>query len=778
MLVLLIVVGLALVAGGRALGRRAFLVGAAATGGALAWALGWAGAVLGGAVPRWTMRWVPGLDLALGFRLDGFSLVMVLLVAGIGVLVQLGGLSAFARDRPGQHRLAGLLLVFTASMLGVVTASNLIVLYVAWELTSVSSYLLVGWNDEDPSARAAALQALLTTGLGGLAMLGGFVVIGQAAGTYDLAAIAAAPPTGTAVSVGLVLVLVGVATKSAQVPFSSWLPGAMVAPTIVSAYLHSATMVKAGVYLVARLAPVFADQGPWRPVVLVLGIVTMVSGGWRALGQHDLKRILAFGTISQLGFLVILFGIGSPEASAAGVALLVAHALFKACLFLVVGTVDHAAGTRDIRRLGRYGPGWGVPKALAVLSGASMAGIPLLFGFVGKESALAALVEGHGPGTAPALVGVVVGSVLTFAYTVHLLRGAFGPPAANADDLGGAPEIGRPPVAEWAPAAVLVVPTVVLGLVPGLADRLLGTAAHALDPEVHHLHLALWHGWGAPVALSLLIWTLGALVAGAATPVERLRAALPRSVDGTAVYGAIVRGLNRTADRITGWMQPGSLPVYTGVILLTAVIVPGAALAGFGWPDRWPALVTGPGDLAVAGLVVAGGIAATVVRHRLAAVLCVGAVGYGMALVFVLQGAPDLALTQVCIDTLGAVVFVLVLRRLPDRFGDRVTPLGRVGRLVVSGAVGLFVFFAIVIAVGVPRSTTVATDFLEQAPEAGGKNVVNVVVVDIRGFDTMGEITVLTVASLGIYSLARLSRRERGEERSFAPTRRAGGGAP
>ena len=271
--------GLALLAAGRPLGRRSFLVTAAAPALGLAWAVVRYGSIVDGEDLGATWRWVPQLGLSIDLRVDGFSLLMILLVTGIGLLVQLYAHRYFGPDRPGLHRLAGLLLLFSAAMLGVVTAANLLVLYVAWELTSVTSYLLIGWTDQDPKARASALQALLTTGAGGLAMLGGFVLIGQAAGTYDLARLAADPPTGTVVEVGLVLVLIGAFTKSAQFPFSAWLPGAMVAPTPVSAFLHSATMVKAGVYLIARLAPIFAAQGVWRPLVLTVGLLTMLTGG-------------------------------------------------------------------------------------------------------------------------------------------------------------------------------------------------------------------------------------------------------------------------------------------------------------------------------------------------------------------------------------------------------------------------------------------------------------------------------------------------------------------
>ena len=757
--------GLALLAGGRALGRRSFAVAAVAPFAVLVAAAASAGRVLDERPLTASLGWVPALDLSIDLRLDGFSLLFVLLVAGIGTLVQLYAGRYFGAEREGLHRLAGLLLVFTAAMLGLVSAASLLTLFVAWELTSITSYLLIGWTDGDPKARASALQALLTTGLGGLAMLGGFVLIGQAAGTYDLAALAAHPPTGTVVEVGLLLVLVGAFTKSAQFPFSAWLPGAMVAPTPVSAFLHSATMVKAGVYLIARLAPIFAEQGAWRPVVLAVGSLTMLTGGWRALRQYDLKRILAYGTVSQLGFLVVLFGAGFPEATAAGVVVLLAHALFKAGLFLVVGVVDHQAHTRDIRRLGRYGPGWAGPMAAAVICGASMAGLPPLIGFLGKESAYDAFLHGDIAGGGVVLAVLVGGSVLTFAYTARLLAGAFRPGVWTegvAEDAEAA--IDPPPAPRWsfwAPAGLLATLTVLLGLVPGLASKLVDVAAHDLDPSGEHVHLALWHGLNPALALSALTVGLGVLLVVGGAVLARLQQRLPDTAWGEQAFLGAMRGLNRLADRSTGLFQSGSLPVYIGVILLTAVVVPGWALLQAPMPDL-PPLVSGPGDWAAAALLVGGGIAAVVVKHRMAAVLCLGAVGYGMALVFALQGAPDLALTQVCVDTIGAVVFVLVLRHLPTWFADVPSRVSQASRLAVSAAVGVFVFAFILVAVGVRVDPTISTEFIERAyEEGGGRNVVNVVLVDIRGFDTMGEITVLAVAAMGVYALARLSRRDR-----------------
>ena len=737
--------------------------------------------VLDGRVVRSAATWIPELSLSLDLRLDAFASIMFLLVTGIGTLVLLYATRYFGAATPGLPRLAGLLLIFTGAMLGVVTASNLLVLFVAWELTSISSYLLIGWDDTNPVARSSALQALLTTGAGGLALLGGFVLIGEAAGTYDIAALATRPPTGTSVSVGLVLVLIGAFTKSGQFPFSAWLPGAMVAPTPISAFLHSATMVKAGVYLIARLAPTFAGYGVWRPLVLGVGLVTMLTGGYRALREHDLKSILAFGTVSQLGFMVVLFGAGLPEATYAGVVVLVAHALFKAALFLVVGVIDHQAYTRDIRALGRFGPGWDGPRRSDHRRGVD-GEASALFRLRREGGCLHRLCGGGAGWSGLVLVGIVAGSMLTVAYAARLLLKRS--PRAG---LGGGRRPGngegrhgrRPPApapAFWAPAAALrhVDPRDRCRARPplsaGVGGR--GVARRRRPPRapraVARLDDALAPHSGHVRRRSAARRAATRRGSGADHP--------SRPVSGQQVYQSTVKGLNRMADRVTSVVQPGSLPIYLGVILLTLVVVPGIALAHSPFPDL-PPLTTGPGDWAAAGLIIAGGVAATIVQERISAVLCLGAVGFGMALVFILQGAPDLALTQVCIDTLGAVIFVLVLRRLPNRFSDRATTIGRTARLAVSAAVGVFVFVFLVVAVGVRTEAPVSDQFTARSlEEGGGRNVVNVVIVDFRGFDTMGEITVLSIAGLGVYGLARLARRESRELRAFSPLRPLGFG--
>jgi multicomponent Na+:H+ antiporter subunit A len=752
------ILGIALLIAAARLRRRAFLFGAVAPGAMLAWAFAQRDEVLrGGAVEERTV-WVAGLGLDLDLRLDAFALLMIVLVSGIGALVFMYARKYFHDDaRAG--RAAGLLTLFAGSMTGLVLADNLLLLYVCWELTSITSYLLIGLRDRQEDARDAARQALLVTSLGGLAMLAGFVLLGQAAGTYSLSQIVTDPPHGGSVGVALVLVLVGAFTKSAQYPFHGWLPAAMVAPTPVSAYLHSAAMVKAGVYLVARLAPAFASVGLWRPVVVVIGLITMLAGGLRALRPFDLKQVLAFGTASQLGFMIVLFGIGTPEATAAGCALLLAHGLFKAALFMVVGIVDHQGGTRDLRRL-VLGGGWTATKVVAVVSAASMAAIPPLAGFVAKEAAYEALLQGELAERA-VLVGIVVGSVITVAYSARLVAAFTRPPLVAVGGSVGSPPFSPPSRSFVAPAAVLAVATLVAGAVPAVWNRLVDGAAASLDGAAT-VQLALWHGLSAALVLSVVTVAagMGLFAARARIATWQARWAPRRSADG--VYAGAVRGVNDIARIVTGIAQPGSLPVYAAIVLIVAAVVPGVALAAGSWWPGWPAAVDTAAYIPVAGLLIAGALAACVARRRFTSALLLGAVGYGMALIFVIQGAPDLALTQFTVETLSVVMFLLVLRRLPDRFERRSQAVGRSLRLGVATAVGLFVLAMAIASSGARTRSPVSETMVDLAePEGGGRNVVNVILVDFRGLDTLGEITVLVCAAIGATALARAPRPRR-----------------
>ncbi len=751
-----VVAAVVLAVGGRR-ARRSFLVAAVAPAVTVAWAATQWAAATRGTVVRQSLAWVPGLDLNVDLRLDGFAFVMVLLVSVVGTLVFTYS-GWYLDDRDGLGRFAATLVLFAGAMQGLVLADDLLTLYVFWELTSVTSYLLIGFEDEKATARGAALQAILVTGAGGLVMLGGFVLLGQQAGTTSLSALLADPPSGTATTVALALVLVGAITKSAQVPFHFWLPAAMAAPTPVSAYLHSATMVKAGVYLIARLAPAFAVAAVWRPAVVVLGLTTMLVGGYRALRQHDLKLLLAYGTVSQLGLLVVLFGIGTEATTKAAMVLLLAHAVFKAALFLVVGIIDHHEHTRDLRRLDGLGRRMPALFAIAALAAASMAGLPPFLGFVAKEAVYESLLH-VGAAWGPAVIaGVVAGSALTVAYSARFLWGAFatGPvrPVAGAV----APHPAPVAAALTGPPAALAAAGLVLGAAVGLLDPLVSAAVGALVREPVTVSLTLWHGINTALGLSVLTVTIGlGLFLGRAT-VEGAQARLTGWPDAAAAYRATISGLNRTADRVTGTLQNGSLPFYLGAILLTLVLGPGIALALAWSPPVDLVLADSPLQFLAGAAIVISAVATALARRRLVAVLLLGSVGYGVAVLFLVQGAPDLALTQLLVETLAMVIFLLVLRHLPDRFESSGSSWGRGVRLAIASGVGVFVTCASLLMTSARVADPVSLEQLDRAlPEAGGRNVVNVILVDFRGWDTFGEITVIVVAALGIWTLVRPS---------------------
>jgi multicomponent Na+:H+ antiporter subunit A len=649
-------------------------------------------------------------------------------------------------------------------MLGLVLADNLLALYLFWELTSITSYLLIGFDDRAAAARAAALRALLITAAGGLAMLGGFVLLGQAAGTYVLSEILANPPAGAAVEVALLLILFGAFTKSAQVPFHFWLPGAMAAPTPISAYLHSATMVKAGIYLIARLAPVFAILPFWRPLVIGVGVATMLIGGWRALAQRDAKLLLAHGTTSQLGLLVVLFGAGYEKATLAGVAVLLAHGAFKAALFMVVGIVDHKAGTRDITRLSGLHRPLRPTFVVALVSVASMAGLPPMLGFVAKEGAFEALGGALPDATRALVLGLLVaGSALTFAYSARFLWGVFADKKAGRDRPEGAVTKAKHPA--WAfvgPAALLAVVTLAFGLLPGLVSEAVVAGARALDGRTPPYRLALWHGFNQALALSAAAVTLGYLLWRARRRVGALQQRYRFPIAGARIHDAGVGYLIYFADWITGRLQSGSLPVYLMIILGTAVAVPGAILLSTTTFPTGLLLVDRPMQLAVAFIMIAATVVAVRSARRMVAVVAVGFVGYGVAFLFVIHGAPDLALTQLLIETLLLVLFVLVLRHLPSTFPTQGGDIWRLPRTVLAVRSASSPATLALVAASARLDASLSNELLTRAlPEGDGRNVVNVILVDFRAFDTFGEIVVLTVAALGVIGLVRAAQRDR-----------------
>jgi len=753
----------------RTLGRRVFYLCAVAPLATVLWAASVAHGVLEGEPVEASFGWLPAIGLEATFRVDAFALVMIALVSGIGTLIFTYSVPYFGHHDGTDRdlgRFASRLTAFAGAMLGLVLSDNLLVLYVFWELTSITSYLLIGYEDEKGSARAAALQAILITASGGLVMLAGFVLLGEAAGTYELSALVENPPLTGAGAIGALLTVAGAVTKSAQVPFHMWLPAAMAAPTPVSAYLHSATMVKAGVYLVARLAPAFAEVPGWRALLLTFGLVTMIVGGLRALRQDDLKLLLAFGTVSQLGFMMTLFGAGFTEATHAGVVLLLAHAMFKATLFMVAGIVDHQTHTRDIRRLSGVGRRMPALAVVGTVASLSMAGLPPLFGFIAKESAYESYVHAGlaAPWGAVVLAGLVAGSVLTFAYSHRFVWGAF----ATKDRAKQRKLVGSqsppPSRAFLAGPALLVALTIATGIVPVSADHLVNAASHSLI-EGEEIHLALWHGFTLALLLSVVTIGLGVAVVWVREPLADLQERYGGWRGTQAAYERSLKALNVVADRTTGIVQNGSLPTYLAVILLTAVALPTSALLTLPGVPAPSAVAEDPGQMLVAIGIIVAAVALIFNHRRFIAVLLIGGVGYGVAVLFVLQGAPDLALTQFLIETLSVVVFVLVLRFLPPTFHRRRWRLGQAARMLTASAVGVFVFFMALIAGGSRPSslTPISTEFLARSiDEAGGHNIVNVILVDFRGYDTLGEITVLVIAALGVAALVTATKRDQG----------------
>jgi multicomponent Na+:H+ antiporter subunit A len=749
---------------------RAFLVLATVPLAGFVWALAHTRAVQAGTGPVDVVSWVPSLGVDLAFRLGALQWLLTLIVTGIGALVLVYCAWYFDDDDPGLPSFAGSFIAFAGAMLGLVLCDDLLVLYVFWELTTVFSYLLIGSDPAKRASRQAALQALIVTTLGGLAMLVGMLMLGQQAGTLRISEILAEPPAAPATAVAVVLVLVGALSKSALIPFHFWLPGAMAAPTPVSAYLHAASMVKAGVYLVALLAPAFAGVAGWHTTVLVLGVGTMLLGGWRALRQYDVKLLLAYGTVSQLGFLLVVFSIGTRAAALAGLALLLAHALFKATLFLVVGIVDHQAGTRDLRQLSGVGGAAPALLATAVVAGASMAGLPPLIGFVGKESALAALLDvargGDRPGIAPVagwlvLVGVVLGSVLTVAYTLRFLWGTFA-------TKPGVPPTRFPPARPGFVLApvVLAALTIGLGFAGPALTRVVEPYTDQFPAGVHDAELALWHGPGLPLLLSAAALLLGAAIFGQRRRFGAVQAAASWSRTADGGYRLVMRTVDRLAVEVTGLTQRGSVAAYLAVTLVVVLLLPGAAaLTALDGPLD-VVLWDTPAQGVVGVVIILAALSATRSRRRLRAVILVGVTGYGTAVLFILHGAPDLALTQTLVETTSLVVFVLVLRRLPAYFTDRPLSPRRYLRMVLGAAVGVAVGLIMLVTTGSRTAAPVSTPYPREAVEyGGGHNVVNVILVDIRAWDTLGEISVLVAAATGVASLLFLNTRMSGIRR-------------
>jgi multicomponent Na+:H+ antiporter subunit A len=705
-----------------------------------------------------SLPWAPSLGLTLQFNLDGLGLLFALMITVIGALIVLYA-SAYMKGHPALGRLLATLFVFMGAMLGVVLADNLFVLFVFWELTGFASFLLIGFEHDKAASRASAMQALLVTGAGGIALLAGAALLAQITGSVSISGVQAG---GTPVAshplylVCTALFLLAAFTKSAQVPFHFWLPNAMAAPTPVSAYLHSATMVKAGVYLLARMTPVLGGTTFWSTALMVVGGVTMVGAAWRSVQETDLKRVLAFSTVSALGALVLMLGIGTPGAVIAAVVYMIAHAAYKGTLFMVAGAIDHEAGTRDTTRLSglrHVMPRTAVASALAA---ASMMGLPLFFGFFGKELFYEAEWQYAG----------AAGLLLAVSVAANALSGVAGLIAGVGPFVGprmsGGAHVHEPPWPMWFGPMFLATTGVVFTLLPGIVNGPIALASASVTGVLAPVNLVLWHGFTPVLGLSVL--TL-ALAGGLYTQRALLRRVLPGSLGTEATYHVTLRLLDAVSTAVSPALQSGSLRSYVLVLILATGGLLGAALVvgGGGWSIAGLTAFRSH-EVLIAMLICAGAVMAARATSSMKAVLALGAVGYGVALLFVMYGAPDLAMTQFSVETLTVVIFVLVFRMFGS-FAHLSSRIVRTRDAIIAGVVGVGVSTLVLLVGAGDRSSRLSEYFVDVGPTvAHGRNIVNVILVDFRGFDTMGEITVLVVAAIGVHALLRISADERGRQ--------------
>lgn len=713
------------------------------------------GPVVAGNIFAVSYTWIPSLNISLSFYLDGLSLLFALLITGIGALVII-----YTSGYLAHHHLIGrfyaFTLMFMASMLGLVLADNIITMFVFWELTTFTSYLLIGFENEKSSARAAALQALLVTSAGGLALLAGLILMGRVAGSLEVSVLIGQGDLLRAHPLYLpifVLVLAGAFTKSAQVPFHFWLPNAMEAPTPASAYLHSATMVKAGIYLLARFSPALGGTPAWHLTITAFGAATMFIGAYLSWQQVDLKRVLAFSTVSALGILTMLLGIGTKLAVEAMVVFLLSHALYKGALFLVVGAIDHETGTRDINLLGGLRQSMPVTAAAALLAGLSMASLPPFLGFIGKELLYEASLHSHIAEYTLISVAVLSNMFYVAAAGMVGLRPFFG----EATETPKHPH--EAPVCMWLGPAMLAVIGLLFGLLPWLIQGLVTQSVVATLLELTEIELALWHGLTLALLLSAVTVAGGI---GIYLGRERL---LPIAAGVGRIgqwgpgrwYDWGLNGLNWTAYNLTRVIQHGYLRFYMLTIIIVTIGLTLLPLIGqISLPQNPNLADVRFHEAVLAAVILLATMVAVRSRSRLGSIAALGIVGFCIAIIFVLFGAPDLAMTQFAVETLTVIIFVLVLYRLP-RYKSITSGAARVRDTIIALAAGTLVTFLILVATHVQLEPTISGYFVEHSvPDAHGHNIVNVILVDFRGMDTLGEITVLSLAGVGVYALLRL----------------------
>ncbi|MGE6606315.1 putative monovalent cation/H+ antiporter subunit A [Halomonas sp. NPDC076908] len=704
-------------------------------------------------------EWVPSLGISLSFMLDGLSLLFGLLITVIGafVLVYAGG---YLKGHPDLVRFHIALVAFMVSMLGLVLADGLLTLFIFWELTSITSYLLIGFNHADIEARKSARQGLFVTVAGGLALMAGLVLLGVASGSWSLAEIRSMEADlreHALYTPMLICLLLGAFTKSAQFPFHFWLPNAMAAPTPVSAYLHSATMVKAGIYLMARLQPELGGTALWIGILSVVGAITMLTGAFLAIHHTNIKKLLAYSTIMALGTLTMLLGIGTDGAMIAFVTFLLAHSLYKGALFMVAGILDHETGTKDVTQMGGLRSLMPVTAVIAMVAALSLAGVPPLFGFVGKELMFESVL-GAGSFRALLVLFGFVAAFLTIAVAAIIaLRPFFGK------------QHHTPKEPHEAPLSMLIGPgmlaalSLFIGILPALVgEGLLTSAASAVVGEPITVSLSLWHGINLPLIMSIVSLGLGFLLFKRWDTVRgKLSMLAPAMRYGPeAGYESFMNGIVHVSEWQTRLLQNGYMRNYILVMLVTLIVLIGNSILLRHSPQLAFELDVRFHELVVVGTMAMGALFATISRSRLGAVVSVGIMGFSIALIFILFSAPDLGITQLLVETLTVILLVLVLFRLP-RFSNLSTSLERIRDGAVAATMGILICLLIMTAWSIQQFEPISTYMIENsAPLAHGRNIVNVILVDYRALDTLGEMFVLALAAIGVIAMLKLRHGE------------------
>ena len=706
-----------------------------------------------------TIPWVPYLHLDFVLRLGGVGLLMGLLITGIGALILLYA-SSYMHGNSQANRLYAYLYGFMFAMTGVVLADHLLLLFIFWELTSITSYLLIGFNCTSESARKSALQALLITGLGGMALLAGFILLNIASGTWllsEMIATAGALQEHALYPAIFVLVVLGAFTKSAQFPFHFWLPNAMAAPTPVSAYLHSATMVKAGVYLLAVMLPVLGGTLVWQIVLCSFGGITLLVAGLNGLQQSDLKRILAATTLAVLGLLVLLLGIGTEKAVLAAMLFLLGHALYKATLFMVAGAVDHETGTRDVRALGGLARAMPWTAGAALLAACSKMGLPPFFGFIGKEYVYKASTAWGFSGLITAVL--IIGNALIFVLAFKVAFVPFW--RASRGELPKNPH--EAPLPMLLGPIVLSSLGIIIGVYPALSEALISTAQDASLGYSAQIHIELWHGINLPLMLSLVTVSLGVVLIFLNQKVASLLASV-KLPSMEQVYNVLFDSTLKLAAWQTRLLQSGFLRNYLLIIILSTALLVASKLWRFGGVEL--PMINSSSSLQVwsVGLLMFTAVFAAVMSStRLTALISLGVVGYGVAFLFAEFSAPDLAITQILVETLTVALFAWVVLRLPE-LSLKDFPRRRYLDAAVSICCGLLITVLVLKSMALDLAPSISTTLVEWSLEkANGANVVNVILVDFRALDTWGEITVLAIAAIGVWSLLYRGIRHREE---------------